>query len=177
LKNEYPENIINQTIDKYISRITLPNQPKPQKETKRFIVLPFVNKKAEDFTVSFKSLVEESYSQVDFNVAFKSPKTIGSLFPFKDQIKEKTSQSLVVYKINCKTCNDDYIERILVHSLKEHQNKKQTTSKSACYEHIEENPTHEFNYENIQGIDRASRSFKLRMKELLHILKEQPELN
>ena len=45
LKNEYPENIINQTIDKYISRITLPNQPKPQKETKRFIVLPFVNKK------------------------------------------------------------------------------------------------------------------------------------
>jgi hypothetical protein len=32
-------------------------------------------------------------------------------------------------------------------------------------------------YENIQAIDRASSSFKLRMKELLHILKEQPELN
>jgi hypothetical protein len=31
-------------------------------------------------------------------------------------------------------------------------------------------------YENIQIIDRAS-NFKLRMKELLHILKEQPELN
>jgi hypothetical protein len=119
----------------YISRITLPNQPKPQKETKRFIVLPFVNKKAEDFAVRLKSLVEESYSQVDFNVAFKSPKTIGSLFPFKDQIKEKTSQSLVFYvKINRKTCNVDYIgktERILVHRLKEHQKKKQTTNKSA----------------------------------------------
>jgi hypothetical protein len=74
LKNEYPENIINQTIDKYISRITLPNQPKPQKETKRFIVLSFVSKKAEDFAVRLKLLVEESYSQVDFNVAFKSPK-------------------------------------------------------------------------------------------------------
>jgi hypothetical protein len=71
LKNEYPENIINQTIDKYISRITLPNQQKPQKETKRFIVLPFVNKKAENFAVRLKSLVEESYSHVDFNVAFK----------------------------------------------------------------------------------------------------------
>jgi hypothetical protein len=136
LKNDYLENIINQTIDKYISRITLPNQPKPQKETKRFIVLPFVNKKAEDFAVRLKSLVEESYPQVDFNVAFKSPKTIGNLFPFKDQIKERTSQSLVVYKINCKTCNVDYIgktERILVHRLKEHQKKKQTTNKSACY--------------------------------------------
>ncbi len=75
-----------------------------------------------------KSLVEESYSQVDFNIAFKSPKTIGNLFPFKDQIKEKTSQSLVVYvKINCKTCNVDFIgktERILVHRLKEHQKKR-----------------------------------------------------
>jgi len=49
------------------------NQPNPQKETKRFIVLPFINKKAEDFAVRLKSLVEESYSQVDFNVAFKSP--------------------------------------------------------------------------------------------------------
>jgi hypothetical protein len=32
-------------------------------------------------------------------------------------------------------------------------------------------------YENIQIIGRASSNFKLRMKELLHILKEQPELN
>jgi hypothetical protein len=51
--------------------------------------LPFVNKKAEDFAVRLESLVEERYSQADFNVAFKSPKTIGSLFPFKDQIKRK----------------------------------------------------------------------------------------
>jgi hypothetical protein len=63
--------------------------------------LPFVNKKAEDFAVRLKSLVEESHPQADFNVTFKSPKTIGSLFPFKDQIKEKTSQSLVVYKKTC----------------------------------------------------------------------------
>ena len=161
-------NIIKQTIYKYISSITLPNQTKAQKETKRFIVLPKKSK---------SKLVEESYSQVDFNVAFKSPKTIGTLFPFKDQIKQKTSQSLVVYKINCKTCNVDYIgktERILVHRLKEHQKKKQTTNKSACYEHIEENPTHEMDYENIQVFDRASSIFKLRMKELLQ---EQPELN
>jgi hypothetical protein len=86
---------------------------------------------------------------------------------------------MVVYKINCKTCNFDYIgkkERILVHRLKEHQKKKQKTNKSACYEHIEENPTHEMGYENIQVIDRASSNFKLRMKELLHILKEQPRI-
>ena len=100
-----------------------------------------------------KSLVEESYPQVDFNVAFKSLKTIGSLFPF-----EKTSQSFVVFKISCKTCNVDYMgktERFLVHRLKEHKKKKQTTNKSACYEHIEENPTREMDY-------YASRNFKIK---------------
>jgi hypothetical protein len=69
-------------------------------------------------------------------------------------------------------------ERILVHRLNEHQKKKQTSNNSACYEHIEENPIHEMDYENIQVIDRASSNFKVRMKELLHIMKEQqPELN
>jgi hypothetical protein len=33
------------------------------------------------------------------------------------------------------------------------------------------------NFDNIQIIDRVSSNFKLRMKELLHILKEQPELS
>jgi hypothetical protein len=35
----------------------------------------------------------------------------------------------------------------------------------SSYEHIEENPIHEMDYENIQVIDRASSNFKLRMKE------------
>jgi hypothetical protein len=94
--------------------------------------MPFVNKKAEDFAVRLKSFVEVNYPQVEFNVALK---TIGSLFPFKDQIQEKKCQSLVVYKINFKICNIDYIgktERILVHKLREHQKKKQTANKSAC---------------------------------------------
>ncbi len=38
-----------------------------------------------------------------------------------------------------------------------------------------ENPTHEMDYENIQVIDRASSNFKLRMKELLDILKDQSD--
>jgi hypothetical protein len=33
-----------------------------------------------------------------------------------------------------------------------------------CSKYIEENPTHEMDYESIQVIDRASANFKLRMK-------------
>ena len=175
-KNEYPDEIITKTIDKYISRITLPAQPKVAKEFKRFLVLPFVNRKAEDFAVRLKTLVEDNYTQVDFNVAFKSPNTIGNMFPFKDRTKDIEKQSLVVYKINCKTCQTEYIgktERILTHRMSEHAK----STKSACYQHIVDNIGHQMDYDNIKVIDRASSDFKLRMKELLHILKTKPELN
>ena len=108
--------------------------------------------------------------------AFKSPRTIGDLFPYKDQTKNKTDQSLVVYKINCITCGAEYIgktERILKYRLKEHQNDK----KSACHDHITKNPTHQIDYVNVEIIDRANSDFKLRMKELLCILARKPELN
>lgn len=135
-----------------------------------------MNRKAEEFAVRLKALVEENYTQVDFNVAFKAPNTISNLFPFKDRIRDTDLQSLVVYKINCKQCNTEYIgktERILIHRLNEHAK----SSKSACYQHTVDNHGHVMDYENVKVIDRASSDFKLRMKELLHILKEKPELN
>jgi len=55
-----------------------------------------VNRKAEDFAVRLKALVEDNYTQVDFNVALKSPNTIGEMFPFKDRIRDIDHQSLVV---------------------------------------------------------------------------------
>ena len=39
------------------------------------------------------------------------------------------------------------------------------------------NPDHEMDYNRIEIIDKAGIDFKLRIKELLHILKRKPELN
>ena len=92
------------------------------------------------------------------------------------RVRDIESQSLVVYKINCANCNAEYIgktERILIHRMKEHIKSKN----SACHQHVEDNPDHQMDYANIKIIDRASSDFKLRMKELLHILKNKPELN
>jgi len=50
-------------------------------------------------------------------------------------------------------------------------------NRSACYQHTIDNEGHKMDYDNIKVIDRASNDFKLRMKELLHILKTKPELN
>ncbi len=45
---------------------------------------------------------------------------------------------------------------------------------SACRE---ESRNHQIDYENIEIMDKASTDLKLKMKELLHILKRKPELN
>ena len=51
---------------------------------------------------------------------------------FKDNIKEKHAQSLVVYRLTCETCKQTYIgktERILSHRIKEHLNPKKDAYK------------------------------------------------
>ena len=94
-----------------------------------------VGPKSEDFSLKLKSLVTSSFPQVDFNVAFKTPTTIVSFFPFKDKTEDKTeAQALVVYKLKCNSCELSYIgktERILSHRIKEHQ----TSITSACFQH------------------------------------------
>jgi len=53
----------------------------------------------------------------------KAPSTIGNMFPFKDKTRDTPIQSLVVYKINCATCQAEYIgkmQRILAIRMKEH---------------------------------------------------------
>ena len=74
----------------------------------------------------------------------------------------------------CETCNTKYIwktERILIHRKKEHSK----NTNSACYQHIKDNPGHRIDYNNIKVIDRADSDFKLRIKDLLHILNSKPE--
>ncbi len=59
------------------------------------------------------------------NVAFKTPRTIGHLFPYKDRIQHNEEKSMLVYKkftFTCKNCESTYIgktARIRSHSIKE----------------------------------------------------------
>ena len=55
-KNEDPKKVVDDTIAKYIARISAPTQPRPEKAHTRFIVLPFMNPKVEDFAVKLKTL-------------------------------------------------------------------------------------------------------------------------
>ena len=97
------------------------------------------------------------------------------MFPFKDNIKKNEDKALVVYQLKCNECNATYIGktvRILGRRLHEHE----TSKTSACYEHCAK-LGHTIDYKNPEVIDTASSDMKLKIKELLHILKKKPELN
>ena len=100
--NAYPQHIIEEEIAKFIKNQGITKEPKVKIPYKKFIVLPYANRNCEEFATRLKNLLEQNYSETEFNVAFQTPSTIGKLFPFKDNIKVVTEKSFVVYKISCK---------------------------------------------------------------------------
>jgi len=185
-KNEYPDEIIDKEINKFTKRKetettttqneTQSEQPIQPSKQKRFLVLPYANKKADVFASKLTKLVTNNFPDVDFKVAFKAPNEIGKMFPFKDNIKETQKRSLVIYKIKCETCEAEYIgktKRILKLRIEEHNN----SDKSAVHLHRKEHPTHKIDANNIEILDKADTDYKLRLKEILHIGKHKPSLN
>jgi hypothetical protein len=176
-RNDYPLDIVDKTIRNFLEIKKNPEkQDKLIKDKKRFLKLPYVSRRCEDFVFRLKGTVNDYYPQVDFNVAFQSPMTIGKMLPFKDNIKNIQERSLVVYSLKCDTCGAEYIgktERILCHRIKVHMN----NSSSALKQHLETNTDHHIDFENVKILDSAENDTKLRIKELLHILSRGPELN
>ena len=182
-RNDYPPDVVDTTISLFIEqKARQANPSKPEKETTRFLKLPYVGRKCEDFAFRLKQLVNEHFPQVEFNVAFQAPMTIGKMFPFKDKIKNVMEQSLVVYSFTCK-CGAEYIgktDRILHYRVKEHA---RPGSKSALRQHLDKSKAkkwreqHKVDFEAVEIIDSADNDRKLRIKELLHILSRNPEIN
>ena len=74
-----------------------------------------------------EKFVKEYFEKIKITVAFKLPDELGSHFPFKDKLKNKNAEALIVYKIKCKHCEACYIgktKRIIITRLEEHKNIK-----------------------------------------------------
>ena len=54
------------------------------------------------------SIINRFFPQVDFKCIFVNRNTIGSFFPFKDQISLMVS-SKIIYKYLCGQCNSSYV--------------------------------------------------------------------
>lgn len=158
-KNEYSDAVIEKEIKKFTQNRTQTNAANTQPQLQ-----PYSNKRVDEFANKLTNLVNNTFEKVELRVAFKAPNEIGKMFPFKDNIKDKRLQLHVVYHIKCETCNKSYIgmtDRILLRRIKKHNNKKK---ESAIQMHLKDFPTHKIDANNIEVIDKADTTTKLKLK-------------
>jgi hypothetical protein len=176
LKNNYPQQIIQNEFDKF-EKYKMINVDKVQNpnEKIKYLSIPFINDKSEIIGRKIQEAVKEYFTNINLRVAFKSPATLGSHFPFKDKVTDPSKLSMVVYHLKCKNCNADYIghtKRICDVRMKDHQ----TDKNFHVFEHHNK-PGHEIDFENVEILDRADTVRKLEYKEMLYIRKHKPTIN
>ena len=124
LQKNYPTEVIHKEISEFVLKRTLNTIIADKPDIKRFIFLPYAQSKCEDFAIRLKHLVNNNFPQKDFNVAYLTPKTNGSYFPSKYNIKRDMDKSMAIYNIKCTQCNAEYIDktdRILSIRISEHE--------------------------------------------------------
>ena len=107
-----------------------------------------------------------------------SPFKVGDLFSVKESVP-KYLRSFVVYRFTCPGCNASYIGETTHHltmMIKEHL---ETDSKSHILKHLDTYRKCEelCNAECFEVIDSATSSYRLKLKEVMHITWEKPSFN
>jgi len=176
IKNNYPSYIIDKQFEKFekYKQLNVENPANPDEKIK-YLSLPFINDKSETIARKIQETVKDHFENINLRIAFKSPATLGSHFPFKDRVTDPSKQSMVVYHLKCKNCDADYIgqtKRICNIRMDNHKTKKE----SHVFEH-NQIIGHEIDFENVEIIDRADSVKKLELKEMLYIRKLKPTLN
>ena len=108
LKNNYPSQIIEIELKKFLERKFKQNEDKLiDDEIKiKYLSLPFINDKTELTSVKIQKLVKQYYPKIKLRVAFKSLAQLCDHFPFKDKVIDPSRQSLVVYHVKCIDCEN-----------------------------------------------------------------------
>ena len=141
-----------------------------------FVSLSFVKKKKNVNVKICMSYVKQLATTPMF--FFFLPFKLQDLFSPKDCLPI-ARKSLVVYKFTCPGCQSCYIGETKRHLLTRIKDHLQTDTKSHILQHLNENP----NCRDLSDdssfilIDHASSSFRLKLKEALHITWLKPVLN
>ena len=106
--NNYPVNIIDQCIKKFLDKLYVPKQivlTVPKKEL--LVFLPFLETFSLNLRKCLYKAVSRSLPQCNIKVIFQSKNRLSSLFKFKDSIPLYL-RSHVIYKFQCSNCNINY---------------------------------------------------------------------
>ena len=121
LRKQYPRDVIDRTIGCFNSERLVPKAQKEEKLGKRFLKLPYVNNKCEDYALRLKNLVESDFPQVEFKMV-PTPSYLGKL---KNRMQRNLHRQ---NKENSRT-------RINEHMAKPSSETGKKDPSSACAEH------------------------------------------
>ena len=178
LKNMYPSNLIDKEIKKYLNkRFTDNTIENRDNKIVCYYKLPFIGSYSINTKKKISELCKRFCKQTDIKVVF-SPFKICDLFSAKDSLPSAL-KSYVVYIFTCAGSQSCYVgetKRHLPTRMKEHL---ETDSKSHIFQHLKDNPSCRDVCDTscFKIIDHASPSFRLKLKEALHIQWLKPVLN
>jgi len=172
VNNCYPVELMNKKINERVKAIKV-NRVLKDKETnekagkdKKFLIIPFVKNVSDDLKRIVKNCVD---------VIYTIPKKL-DLFIKKGKDRLKTQQSTeVVYKINCKNCDQVYVgqtKRHLETRMKEHKNN--IRNPSGNYSIVSEHRlsfNHDFEWDRPDILHKEKNRRKREIAEMLFIKK------
>jgi len=179
LNNDYPLKFIFNTFNTRLKSLSIVlkqqnnNTDTKSKDTKKWFTIPYVN----SVSHKFKHLTND----LDAQTSYYSLNKLGMIIKGQKDRVPNMSQMNVVYKLSCKDCTATYVGqtcRTLKTRISEHKNHihRNTTTQSVITEH-RRNYSHDFNWNNVEILDKERYLTKRLISEMIHIKRQNNSLN
>ena len=176
-KNQYPEYLISRVVNSYLGNARSSKTSTSSTDiTTAYFKLPYL--KLSNFTQGkVRMLVNKYCNSIKIKLVFSSFK-VKNLISVKDYVP-RTLRSYVVYKFKCAGCNSVYIGETSRHLSTRVREHLFTDKNSNIFKHLKGSAAckEACNDSCFTVLDSANTSFKLKIKEALHIQWERPDLN
>ena len=178
-KNEYPEQLINKNVKRYISNTCQPktNEVKDN-ENYRYFKLPYIGSASGYTEKKLKQIISKfCKAETLVKVAF-TPLKIASFFSTKDKILDNL-RSFVVYKFTCTGCNASYVGHTTRHIITRIREHLKSDKQSHVLKHLNTSTDckNKCSDKSFKILDSANTKFSLKIKEAIWIKYEKPNLN
>ena len=183
--NFYPQFLLDNVLSKYLISTFCPKVPVMSvPKLPIFITLPYIGNSSHHCKKQLLNIVNKYFPQVNLRWIFINRNTVGSLFPFKDQIPLMMSSN-IIYKYSCSQCQSTYIaetQRHLISRICEHKGISPRTNMPFSNPPLSNIREHALSFDHPIKVDNFSvlarcPSHDLRLLESIFIHKFSPNLN
>ena len=155
------------------------NDVQTVRKKKVLIVLPFLGHHSKHLTKELRSCINKFYGIFNLKIVFQNTRKIKSFFPYKDKLAT-SFRSKVVYRANCRDCNDFYIGKTK-HRLRDRKTEHFKVLTAICHESAIADhvflTNHRIKWDHFEILATGRSDMYCKIKESLFIRDLKPALN